>query len=56
MNDDDRMALLAARKDLALDAIDNARRCIRDFRGDLALKALDVAEHQISHLEPRHDP
>lgn len=44
--------LLENRHLLALDAVDHARRCIKDHRGDLALKALDIAEHQIQHLKP----
>ena len=50
---EDEKDLLKNRYDLAIDSIDHARICIKDFRGDLALKALDVAEHQVLKLKPQ---
>lgn len=44
--------LIRERHALAMDSIGQARNCIKEFRGDLALKALDVAEHQISKITP----
>lgn len=52
---DDKKQLQIARKKLALDAVNNVRSSIEDFRGDLALKALDVVEHQIQHWEVEGD-
>lgn len=49
---DDENALLAHRYDLAINAIEHARVCIKDLRGDMALRALDIATHQIEKLKP----
>lgn len=49
---EDEKQMKAMRYDLAIDAIAHARICIKDLRGDMALKALDVAEHQISMIKP----
>jgi hypothetical protein len=52
MTEDDRKVLLQYRHQLALDAIDHARICIKNQRHDFALQALTVAEAQIHALKP----
>lgn len=51
MTEEDKKAFRDQRFELAIDTIDHARQCIKDHRGDLALKALDIAENQIAKLK-----
>jgi hypothetical protein len=51
MTEDDKKLMRDQRFELATDTINHARICIKDHRGDLALKALDIAELQIAKLK-----
>lgn len=49
---EDEKQMRSARYELAVDSVNHARACIKDHRGDLALKALDIVEHQVAKLKP----
>lgn len=51
MTDNEKTLWRDQRYSLAIDSVGHARACLQDHRGDLALKALDVAEHQISKIK-----
>jgi len=51
MTDEEKKMMWDQRFELATDSIDHARICIQQYRGDMALKALDIAELQLSKLK-----
>lgn len=47
--DNDKKALLAARKQIAVDALDHAKEALAANAPDLALTSIEIAQRQVEH-------